>query len=146
MAPLFTDVEINGVKYQVGRFKARTGSWIVAQILTKMLPSFIERALAKEAGAQLASGRALLSEEEFENIQGHALAVCRRYEGGIPMPVFVPPNTWAIKELEYDLMTVMALTAHALVFNVTPFFAEGGLSQLLGLLPGLGLNSSTSPR
>lgn len=144
MAPLFTDVEINGTKYQVGRFKARHGSWILAQILTKMLPAVIEQALAKEAGAKLASNRTALSEEEFENIQGHALAVCRRYENGVPMPIFVLPNTWAIKDLEYDLMTVMALTVHAIVFNIAPFFGGDGLSQLLGLLPSLGLNSSAS--
>lgn len=144
MAPLFTDVEINGTKYQVGRFKARDGSWVVAQVLTKMLPAFLEQAFAKETGANLASNRAMLSEEEFVNLQGHALAVCRRYENGVPMPVFVLPNTWATKDLEYDLTTVMALTIHALVFNIAPFFAEGGLSQLLALLPGLGLNSSDS--
>ncbi len=140
-----TDVVIGGTTYQVGRFKARDGSWILAQVLTKMLPAVIEQALAKGAGTALASNRSMLSEDEFANIQSHALAVCRRVENGVPMPVFVAPNTWAVKELEYDLLTVMALTVHALVFNITPFFAGDGLSQLLGLLPGLGLNSSASP-
>jgi hypothetical protein len=147
MQPQTQDVEIAGTRYQVGRFKARDGSWILAQVLTKMLPAVIERALVKEAGAKLASNRSLLSEEEFASIQGHALAVCRRYENGVPMPVFVlPNNTFAIKELEYDLIAVMTLTVKALLFNLTPFFEGDGLSQILSALPGLGLglNSSAS--
>jgi hypothetical protein len=131
---LSTDVEIAGVKYQIGRFKARDGSWILAQILTKMLPTMIEGALAK-SGAKLAADCSNLSEEEFSSIQGHALAVCWRYENGAPMPVFVLPNTWAVKELEYDLVTVMMLTIHALVFNLSSFFEGDGLNKILGSIP-----------
>lgn len=137
------DVEIGGTKFQIGQFKARDGSWILAQILTKMLPAIVEKAFVKEAGAKLASNRAVLTEEEFSSIQGHALNVCRRYENNIPMPVMLNPTTFAIKEIEYDLTTVIALTIQALVFNIKPFFEEGGLSQVMGLMPAglnLGLN------
>ncbi len=146
MTPDTKDIEIAGIRYQIGRFKARDGSWILAQVLTKMLPAVIERALVKEAGAQLASSRAMLGEEEFASIQGHALAVCRRYENGnVPMPIFLLPNTFAVKEIEYDLIVVMKLTIEALLFNLTPFFEGGGLSLILDLLPGLGQNSPVSP-
>ena len=135
------DVEIAGTKYQVGQFKARDGSWILAQILTKMLPAVIESAFKT---ANLATGRAAISEEEFASIQGHALAVCRRMENGVPMPIFFLPNTWAIKDLEYDLITVMALTVQALVFNISPFFEGDGLTQILGSIPGLTSSSSVT--
>lgn len=137
-------VTISGADYEIGRFKACDGSWILAQVLTKMLPAVIESAFAREEGVKLSSNRTVLSEDEFANIQGHALAVCRRVEKGVPMPIFLRPSTFAIKELEYDLLTVMALTVHALKFNIMPFFAEGGLSQLLALLPALDLSSSAS--
>jgi tail assembly chaperone len=131
------DVEVKGVKYQVGRLKARHGSWILAQVLTKMLPGVLERAFAKQ-GAKLAAGRSDMSEEEFTSIQGHALAVCRRYDkAGLPMPVFVQPDRWAVKDLEFDLTTVMALTVHALTFNLGSFFAEGGLALIMDCIPGL---------
>jgi len=131
-----TDVEVRGVRYQIGRFKARDGSFILAQLLTKMLPSAIE---GQFQGAGLAKGRSPISEEEFSSIQGHALAVCRRYENGnVPMPIFVRPDTWAVKELEYDVIAVMALTVQALVFNISPFFEGNGLNQILASIPGLG--------
>jgi hypothetical protein len=145
MKPLTKDVEIAGQRYQIGKFKARDGSWILAQVLTKMLPAVIEGALSKQAGASLASNRSALSEDEFASLQGHALAVCRRYENGVPMPVFVRPETFAVKELEYDLVGVMSLTIQALLFNLTDFFEGDGLSQILAMLPALGLGSSTAP-
>ena len=146
MNPSTKQVTIGPAEYQIAQMTAGDGSWILSQVLTKLLPVMVQGALDQMAGAKLPAGRALLSEEEFHNIQGHCLAVCRRIEKGIPMPVFVRPNTWAVKELEYDLLTVMALTIHALTFNLTPFFEEGGLSQLLALLPGLVSNSPDSPR
>jgi hypothetical protein len=142
MTPNTLTVAVNGQDYQIGRFTARQGSWILTQVLTKMLPSMIDTALAKEAGGQLSTSRAQLSEQEFDQLQGLCLSVCRRLENGVPMPIFVLPNTFAIKELEYDLVTVVALTIHALKHNITPFFQDGGLSQLTALLPALGLGQS----
>jgi hypothetical protein len=142
MTPNTLTVAVNGQDYQIGRFTARQGSWILAQLLTKMLPSMIETALAQSARGQLSSNRAQLSEDEFANLQALCLSVCRRLENGVPMPIFVLPSTWAVKELEYDLVTVVALTIHALKHNITPFFQGDGLSQLTALLPALGLGQS----
>jgi hypothetical protein len=145
--PTSKDVVINDVTYQVGQFKARDGSFILAQLLTKMLPAIIEGAFKKQSGTVLPAGRSALSEDEFAGIQGHALAVCRRVENGVPMPIFFMPNVWAIKEIEYDLITVMALTIQALVFNIVPFFQGDGLAQILASIPDIpGLSfSATQP-
>jgi hypothetical protein len=146
--PTSKDVVINDVTYQVGQFKARDGSFVLAQLLTKLLPSFLEAAFKKQAGVALPEARtSMLTEEEFAGIQGHALAVCRRVENGVPMPIFFLPNTWAVKEIEYDLVTVMALTLQALVFNIVPFFQGDGLAQILAVLPEIpGLSfSPTAP-
>jgi hypothetical protein len=140
--PSSKDVVVNGVTYNVGQFKARDGSFILAQLLTKMLPSMLETAFKKEAPGALPAGRSALSEDEFAAIQGHALAVCRRVENGVPMPIFFLPNTWAVKEIEYDLVTVMALTIQALVFNIVPFFQGDGMAQILASLPEMGLSFS----
>jgi hypothetical protein len=145
MGPQTLNFHVGDTEYQVGRLTACDGSWILTQLLTKMLPAMFETALARLAGGRLPPNRSLITEAEFQNIQSHCLAVCRRMENGAPMPVFVPPNTWAIKELEYDLVTVMVLTIQALVFNIQPFFEGGGLTQILGLLSIQGLNSSASP-
>jgi hypothetical protein len=144
--PASKDVVISGVTYQVGQFKARDGSFVLAQLLTKLLPSFLEAAFKKQAGVSLPSGRtSMLTEDEFASIQGHALAVCRRVENSVPMPIFFLPNTWAIREIEYDLVTVMALTVQALVFNIVPFFQGDGLEAILASIaeiPGLSLSAT----
>ena len=136
---LTKDVDIAGVTYQIGRFTARNGSWILAQVLTKILPSAMEGGLGTAA---LSSGLAAISEDDFASMQSHSLAVCRRYENGVPMPIFIRPNTWAVKELEFDLVAVMALTVHAMTFNLNSFFEGDGLSQILGSIPVLDLSSS----
>jgi hypothetical protein len=138
---LTKDVTVSGTRYQIGRMKAKDGSWVLAQVMTKMLPAALENGLAG-SGAQLAANRAQISEDEFANIQAHALAVVRRYENGLPVPVFVRPDRWAAKDLEYDLVAVMALTVHSIVFTLSPFFSGDGMTQLLESFPGLPALSS----
>ena len=132
------DVTIDNHRYQIGQFKATDGSWVLTQILTKLMPAVIEKALAQKAGAPLPGNRTSLSEDEFATLQAHALAVVRRYEKDLPVPIFVRPNRWTAtaKDLEYDLSVVMALTANAIVHNVLPFFSGGGLLRLLDSIPG----------
>lgn len=137
------DIEISGVHYRIGQFTAQVGSWILMQVLQKVLPSFAGP--VEEQLGNLPPNRATMSEEDFYRIQNHCLAICCRYEesptGRVPMPLMAS-GVFAIKELEYDLPTVMALTIQALFFNLTPFFAEGGLSSLSSLQ---GLSQSPSP-
>ena len=138
-----TDIEIRGTRYQIGRLTARTGSWIVTQIVTKMLPFGIEGQLGTGG---LPASRAEMTEADFQNIQDHCLAVCRRYEmtgsTETPMPITVRPGVFAVRELEYDLPTVLALTVQALVFNLSPFFSGDALQPILQAVTGL---SSPSP-
>jgi hypothetical protein len=140
-------VEINGSSYQIGRFTAEAGSWILLQVLPKVTNAFVFAQGAQTADqfsigliSQIIGQFSSLDEDAFRRIQQHALAVCRRIENGVPMPIFVPPNKWAIKELEYDTLSVMALTAHALVFNLSPFFDANALK---GFFPTLSMSDGT---
>lgn len=125
------ELDINGSKYQVVRMKAKTGSFLLTTLLTKVLPS------ALSSGGDIASLLPQLSEGDFELFQGHALEACRKFNGqGIAEPIFLRPDRWAIKELEYDLNTVLQLTMESLMFNLSPFFSDGGLiERLLSNLP-----------
>jgi len=134
----FKDVQLNGTRYQIGRMTARNGSWVAMQIMGKIMPSTVESELG---GITLPANRREMSEEEFHSIQDHCLAVCARYERQpngmeVAIPVFVRPDTFTCKELEFDLLSIVALTAHALLFNITPFFAEGALGKILESLQG----------
>jgi len=142
-------VELNGQTYQIGRFSARNGSWIMLQVIPKIARAFstIQGSQDQDAFSfalisRLIGEFAETDEETFRRIQAHALSVCRRVEKGVPMPVFVPPDTFAIKELEYDLLTVLSLTSHALVFNLSPFFSGDGLRGMFPTLPDSAPQSS----
>jgi Phage tail assembly chaperone protein, TAC len=131
------DVSIGDHQYRVGKLTARTASWVAMQILTKLLPSGDELVTGGRASAE----RSALSESEFHNIQGHCLRVCARYETAgeslVPTPVLMADGRFAIPELEYDVVAVMALTLHSLMFSVSPFFEEGALKLLGSSLPDL---------
>jgi hypothetical protein len=134
------DVEIGEKRYRIQRFKSDDGSFIVFQLMTKMLPGFVAGQLNM---AGLAQSGASMSEADFRTIQRHCLSVCYRYEGNstvteVPLPVMTTNGVFAIKDLEYDLATVLALTIHALTYNFSDFFQGNALSALASLQ---GLNS-----
>lgn len=129
------DIPLGDRKYRIGRMSARNGSWVAAQLMTKMLPGIAAKMMEAMLATPLPAGRSELSEAEFHNIQDHCLAVCSRLEmngdQAFYMPLVSEQGTWAIKELEDDAFTVLSLTVHALIFNILPFFEGGGLSVLL---------------
>jgi hypothetical protein len=139
------DVDISGVRYQIGKMTARDGSWIAMQILTKVLPAGLDEKVT--GGSSLPAKRSEMSEQEFHNIQDHCLAVCARYKlvGNVEaaLPVFDRPGKLN-PDLEHDVLTVMALTAHALAFNIAPFFAEDALKPVLASFQGLNLFSASN--
>jgi len=136
------EITLNGSVYQINRMTASNGSWILAQVITKMLPVAMETGFSS-SGMQLPSNRSQLNEQEFQNIQHHCLRVCSRYEPQgdtrVAQPILFADGRFAFKDLEYDLVTVTALTVHALVFNLSPFFDAGALKPIMesfrGLLP-----------
>ncbi len=138
---MYKDIEINDTRYRVGRMTARVGSWVLLQIFTKLLPAQIESQLGLDS---LPPGRSEMSEAEFMNIQDHCLMVCRRYEtqsnnDEVAMPVMAAPGVFAVKELEHDIVTAIGLTAHALLFNVAPFFEGNALTSILESFKDLNL-------
>lgn len=132
------DVTIDGKQYRVGRFSARTGSWILFQLLNKALPALVGSQL--EFGAKLGSG-VQMSEADFLNIQDHCLMVCGRYrESGVAEPIMKAQGVFALKDVEYDIVACMGLTVNALAFNFSDFFGGSGskLGELMKAVPGFG--------
>lgn len=131
MHELTKDVDVGGKQYQVGKMTAQVGCWIAMQLFTKMLPSAVENQVGLEG---MPTARTQLSEEEFYNIQNHCLAVCKRYELVGEVKTAQPilhSGRMAFKDLDTDLLSVLGLTVHALIFNVKPFFEGDALKQLI---------------
>lgn len=137
MEVLTKDATIKKRDYQIGKLDALVGSYIAVTIATKFLPVIMNE--GSMGLGELPKGRTEISEAEFRTIQKHCLMVCKRYEGEsrAPMSVMTTDGRFALPDLEKDIVTVLGLTFHALVFNVTPFFEEGGLNSLMSLAQDL---------
>lgn len=140
--PQFKDVTINEQKFQIGRLSARDGSWILLQVMTKMMPPAIASRL-NFGLLDTSTKRSEMSAAEFHEIQDLCIAACRRYEkvGTVetPMPIMARPGVFAIAELENDIVTILALTVHVLLFNISCFFDGKALSQVLDSFQDLNL-------
>ena len=75
-----------------------------------------------------------MGKQEFFELQKDCLAVCHELimvgDSEQALPIFLN-GQWARPELEDDVMTIMALTVHALIFNVTGFFEGDALKELI---------------
>lgn len=117
------DVEIAGVRYRIDQFTARTGSWVLKQVLGNMFS---------------------IGERDFENLQTYCLNACSKYYGvhAAPLPISLQDGRLP-PDLEYDLVTVALLTKEVLEFNLRPFFENPAVSAALESA-GLRLNRLSS--
>lgn len=121
-------VEFEGKSYRVGRYTAKVGSAICCQLTPKLLPYL-------RSGFDLSGVAAILptiDEQTLGTFIDHSMAITAKIqENGAVTPVFVKPDKWIDKELEFNGPAVMALTVHALAFNLAPFFTGGGLQKII---------------
>lgn len=138
----FKDIEISGRKFRISKFNAMTG----AKIIKKLLPiaaSFINAAEDKKPkdlkvdAAGVIAALTDIKDEDFEYVQRACLKVVSENLPAGYAQVLNDSGSFGVVDLENDTMTVLALTAHALMFNVTGFFVG---SPLQGLVSGI-LNS-----
>lgn len=148
------DVEINGRKFRIRKFPARSGSFILIKLTTILMPiftslmplfkgglmkdvkegSFEDFNVDDEVISAVMSQLGNIDEKDFSYIQEQALKVCYESLSAGPAQVLNDNGTFGVENLEDDTMLVMGLTIHALVFNLTSFFQGSGLG---GLIPGL---------
>lgn len=137
----FRDIEISGRRFRIGRFDARTGSYIAFRLMTQILPMGMDSEVFGGIGESLPKNRPMMSRDEFMELQNDCLRVCSEIQsvGGNDAPVLVlmPSGEWGVAGLEDDAVMVIALTVHALVFNVSSFFDGNALSGIMGSFQGV---------
>jgi len=149
----FKIVEIAGKKFRIGRFDALIGSYIAFTVMTKMLPMIAELMGGKSEtpdvnalAAGMMSSRASMSKADFLSLQKDCLSVCHEMQmaGTVeaPVAVMMESGAWGVADLEYDVGTVLALTVHALFFNVSSFFEEATLKGFANVAQGLNFSSA----
>jgi hypothetical protein len=142
----FKDVEVNGRMFRIRKFDALTGSFMLIKITGLMAPLLKNLDMSKLKNVNEASDVQLdafnlpgimaelgnLPEEDFKYIQGKCLRVCHESLSAGLTPILNENGSFAVMGLDEDTMTVMALTVHALVFNVKGFFTESPLASIVG--------------
>lgn len=146
-------IVVSGRRWQIKKFDALTGSYVALKLMSKIShivfgvvggnltdPVIIGNAVAAELGT--------FSKGEFGELQAESLHVCsevKTVEGkDMFIPIMTTEGAWATPELENDALLVMALVSHVLVFNMTSFFEESALKEVVQSFKDLNLfNAST---
>ena len=148
-------ITIGGRKFELRRFSPDVGSYLVMKILgagmkgvreeVSSLPSSPPSVADKPSPEDMA--RAMIfsaflkgfSFEDHQFVQNKCLAVCSRIEGTdaepIPMPI-ITGGGLIMPEIRDNMELVLRLETEALVFNLSDFFATGGLEALVGAPQG----------
>lgn len=130
------DVEVGGRKWRIGRFDAMTGSYITMLVLMQILPMGLDEQIGVSA-----KGRSLMDKQTFFDVQADCLKICSELqtvgETITPIMVMLPDGRWGISGVEDDIMTILSLTVHTLIFNISDFFQEDALSDLTKTFQGL---------
>lgn len=141
----FKIIELAGRKWRIIRFDALTGSYIAYQLMFQMLPTVISAFAGKTAEGEgflssLPKTGNVMSREEFTSLQKDCLSVCSEVKvldgQEVSLPVMLQSGMFAVEGLDNDTMTVLGLTVQALVFNVSGFFDEGPLKDLMSQAAG----------
>lgn len=132
------DIELAGRKWRIKKFDALTGSYIAYKLLSQMLPGGLDKQLGN-----MPEGRPIMSKEDFVALQKDCLSVVQELKPAgnteLPVAVILSNGKWGVEGLEDDTVTVLSLTIHALVHNVSGFFDGKALQDLNQSLTGLSL-------
>ena len=130
------DVEINGKKYRIGRLDARTGSYVATKMAMLSIPLVggkkeDQKGIDEEKISKIMTA---LSQRQFYELQGILLRVVQKLNvvdgNALPEPLLNSSGAFIDHDLDYDIGTVMALTAQTIMFNVGDFFGAAALAKM----------------
>ena len=126
-------------KLRINKFDARTGSYILYTVMSRFLPSILQLKSGAETITDMSKvvnpedivSSITMSDGEFNKLQNAALQVCEEILPAGATPVVDASGNFSVIGLEKEAVAVFVLTAQALVFNLSGFFGEDGLTSLL---------------
>ena len=133
----YKDVEVGGRKWRIGKFDAMEGSYMLFKIMGVITPLLSKKTSEDRADevnyTEMFLGVTTLSKQDFKEIQIGCLKVCSEHLAAGFAPVLNENGTYGVIGIERDTSTVLALTVHALMFNVADFFAASPFGSLIGV-------------
>lgn len=126
-------------KFRINKFDARTGSYILYTVMSRFLPSILQLKsdaetitdMSKVVNPEDIVSSITMSDGEFNKLQNAALQVCEEILPAGATPVVDASGNFSVIGLEKEAVAVFVLTTQALVFNLSGFFGEDGLTSLL---------------
>lgn len=126
-------------KFRINKFDARSGSYILYTVMSRFLPSILQLKSGAETITDMSKvvnpedivSSITMSDGEFNKLQNAALQVCEEILPAGATPVVDASGNFSVIGLEKEAVAVFVLTAQALVFNLSGFFGEDGLTSLL---------------
>ncbi|NHN33544.1 phage tail assembly chaperone [Paenibacillus agricola] len=142
----FKDVVVSGRTFRVKKFGARTGAFMAIKISKLLAPIVKQIDLGKLKKAEDVAGVDIsafnlsgimeslgsLSEADFDYLHDTCLKAAGEMLPVGFTPVLNANGSYGVIGIEEDTMTVLALIAHVLMFNVSGFFQGGPLASLVG--------------
>jgi hypothetical protein len=122
---LYKVVTIDDREFRIGKFPAMIGSYIAYKLMSETLPMGI-----KVKGIQTLKNAKVMSKADFIDIQTDCLKVCAELLDGGPADVINDNGSWGVEDIKNNAKLALALTVHALIWNVMDFF-DGNLLQSL---------------
>lgn len=147
----YKDIEISGRNFRIHKMTPDIGGYVCLKVIGMITPIFnsinikssdienIGGILEKINLTQTITSLILeLKESDFRMIQSKCLESCSEVLPGNITPVRRSNGTWGAIGIESNAPLALALTMHAIVYNVSDFFVElpsmfksGGLSSFL---------------
>ena len=122
-------VDLAGRKWAIKKFDAFTGSYIAYALMGQMLPGGID-SMIRGKNPDGPKPTSIMSKNDFISIQKDCLSVCYEVLPSGDVPLIGENGNWGVVDVENDSSIIIALTIHALLFNVSSFFDGGALKDL----------------
>ncbi|NFK79002.1 hypothetical protein FDA95_10365 [Clostridium botulinum] len=139
MIEICKDIEINERKFRLNKMDARTGSYMLFNLMKILGPIFknikvdnIEDISLDDINlTDLVSSIFNLPEDEFRYIQDNCLKVVEELLPAGPAKILDKYGNFGVMDIEFNTGLLMSLTIQSLVFNVKGFFEESPLTSIM---------------
>lgn len=137
-------IEIMDRKFEIKKFDAYTGGYIIFQLFEKFLPSGMEKKIPAGAGKNIAGvlpqNRTAMTKAEFRSFMQDCLSAAGEVLPARTAPIINDNGSFGVEDVGDNAMLAILLCINVLTYNVSDFFVADGLKELkkaLSSLPGI---------
>lgn len=136
-------IELQGRKFEIKKFDAFTGGYIIFQLFEKFMPMGLENKIPlqndKTMNEMLPQNRTGMTKAEFISFMKDCLSAAGEVLPARTAPIVNENGTWGIMDIKDNTLLAVLLVIHVLTFNVADFFSASGLKELQQAIQGISL-------